>query len=272
MSNLITTQINQLATRFDLPQSEELYNVLKATAFKGDVTEAQLSALLIVAAQHGLNPWTKEIYAFPDKKNGIIPVVSVDGWSRIINSHPAYDGMDFNFSDEMVSMEGANSPAPAWTECVIHRKDRSHPTVIREYLDEVYKAPFKPKDGGYTVAGPWQTHPKRFSRHKAMIQCARMAFGFGGIYDDDEAARIAEATAPMKQIDPSTGEIMPKALPPYSDSDFEKNLPAWRKLIESGRKTAGEILFTVASKAVMSEEQKAMVIATTNTIEMEETA
>jgi hypothetical protein len=54
--------------------------------------------------------------------------------------------MTFNFSEEMVTMEGANSPAPAWTECCIHRKDRAHPTVIREYLDEVYKAPFKPKD------------------------------------------------------------------------------------------------------------------------------
>jgi hypothetical protein len=28
-------------------------------------------------------------------------------------------------------------------------------------------------------------------RHKAMIQAARIAFGFAGIYDEDEAARIA---------------------------------------------------------------------------------
>ncbi len=90
MSNLITTQINELATRFDLPQSEELYNVLKSTAFKGDVSDAQLSALLIVAGQYKLNPWTKEIYAFPDK-GGIVPVVGVDGWSRIINSNPQFD-------------------------------------------------------------------------------------------------------------------------------------------------------------------------------------
>lgn len=267
--NLISTQINQLADRFDLPKSEELYQVLKSTAFKGEVTDAQLSALLIVSKQFGLNPWTKEIYAFPDKKNGIIPVVSVDGWARIINSHPAFDGMDFNFSEEMVKMEGANSAAPVWTECVIHRKDRSHPTIIREYLDEVYKAPFKPKDGGYVVAGPWQTHPKRFSRHKAMIQCSRMAFGFGGIYDEDEAARIAEAPQPMKQIDPATGEITATKLPVYSDEDFAKNLPAWRKLIESGRKTAGEIIFTVATKATMTEEQIAMINATVvnNTID-----
>ena len=260
MSNLITTQINQLATRFDLPQSEELYNVLKATAFKGDVSDAQLSALLIVAGQYGLNPWTKEIYAFPDKKNGIIPVVSVDGWSRIINSHPAFDGMDFNFANEMVMMDGANSPAPIWTECVIHRKDRSHPTIIREYLDEVYKAPFKPKDGGYTVAGPWQSHPKRFSRHKAMIQCARMAFGFGGIYDDDEAARIADnGVSPVKVIDPATGEIS-KALPAMPKPKFDAQLPKWTVSVNEGGKVA-DLLAMLQSKYTLTSEQLAAINA-----------
>ena len=27
-------------------------------------------------------------------------------------------------------------------------------------------------------------------RHKCMVQCARIAFGLGGIYDSDEAIRI----------------------------------------------------------------------------------
>ena len=247
MSNLITTQINELAVRFDLPQSEELYNVLKATAFKGDVSDAQLSALLIVANQYGLNPWTKEIHAFPDKRGGIVPVVGVDGWSRIINEHPAFDGMDFEVSKEEAT-------------CTIHRKDRSHPIRLTEYMDECRRK-----------TDPWDGMPRRMLRHKAMIQCARLAFGFAGIYDPDEAERIAEnLKPPEKLIDPVTGEIKAKELPPYSDADFEKNLPAWRGLIESGKKTAEQIVATVSSKAVMSEEQTAMVFATvSNVIDME---
>ena len=249
MSNLITTQINELATRFDLPQSEELYQVLKSTAFKGDVSDAQLSALLIVAGQYKLNPWTKEIYAFPDK-GGIVPVVGVDGWSRIINSNPQFDGMDFE--------QDADS-----CTCTIYRKDRAHPTKLTEWMAECWRPGVK----------PWESHPYRMLRHKAMIQCARIAFGFGGIYDADEAERIIENGTPaMKSINPETGEITPKALPAYSDSDFEKNLPAWRKLIESGRKTAGEIIFTVSSKAVLSDDQAAMINATvapSNTIDAE---
>src|SRR3546814_4773792 len=65
---------------------------LPISAFKGQVSDAQMTALLIVANQYALNPWTKEIYAFPDKNNGIVPVVGVDGWARIINSHQQFDG------------------------------------------------------------------------------------------------------------------------------------------------------------------------------------
>jgi hypothetical protein len=62
----------------------------------------------------------------------------------------------------------------------------------------------------------------------------------------------------------------PDALPAYTDEAFSKNLPAWRTMIESGKKTAEQIIAMVSSKAVMSEEQKAMVMATT-TIDMEQT-
>jgi hypothetical protein len=40
---------------------------------------------------------------------------------------------------------------------------------------------------------PWIKWPARMLRHKALIQCARVAFGLAGIYDPDEAERIAEA-------------------------------------------------------------------------------
>jgi phage recombination protein Bet len=153
----------------------KLMPTLKATAFKGDVTNEQMMALLIVADQYGLNPFTKEIYAFPDPRNGIVPVVGVDGWARIINEHPQCDGIDFNEAED-----------GAWIECVIYRKDRQHPTKIKEWLSECKRS-----------TGPWQSHPRRMLRHKALIQCARIAFGFGGIFDQDEAERIVESPEPI---------------------------------------------------------------------------
>ena len=190
-TNLITAQISQLSAVLGLHNVDpaELEQTLIQTAFKSStqITREQMGALLIVASQYKLNPWTKEIYAFPDKSKGIIPVVGVDGWSRIINSNPNLNGIEFVFSENMVRMNKAKVDCPEWVDCLIYRKDRDRPTIVREYLDEVYREPM----GANSFAGPWQSHPKRFLRHKALIQCARLAFGFVGIYDQDEAERLS---------------------------------------------------------------------------------
>lgn len=173
--SIAQNQAVALAKQFNIQgDPQELVQTLKATAFKGNATDAQFNALMIVSTQYGLNPFTKEIYAFPDKNNGITPVVGVDGWARIINSHPQFDGMEFTSDTESCT-------------CKIYRKDRNHPTTVTEYLEEC-KRPTQ----------PWNSHPRRMLRHKAMIQAARLAFGFGGIYDEDEAQRIQTPETPKE--------------------------------------------------------------------------
>jgi len=157
----------KMAARFSVEPGKML-STLKSTAFKGDVSNEQMMALLIVADQYGLNPWTKEIYAFPDRQNGIVPVIGVDGWARIINNNQQFDGMEFEQDEESCT-------------CSIYRKDRAHPTRVTEYMKECRRD-----------VAPWKSHPRRMLRHKAMIQCARLAFGFVGVFDQDEAERITE--------------------------------------------------------------------------------
>ena len=258
MTNALTTLTQTLSTKLDMGDGEGLIETLKATAFKGEVTDAQMTALLVVANQYGLNPWTKEIYAFPDKNNGIVPVVGVDGWSRIINSHPQFDGIEFHHADKLVTMPGGK-PAPEWIECHIYRKDRSRPIVVREYLDEVYRAPFKGKYGD--VTGPWQTHTKRFLRHKSMIQTARLAFGYGGIYDQDEAERIVDATE--KHMGPAD-VVQPAPAPVkfYDGAKFDHNLPKWADTIQTGRKSAKDYIDFAATRGEpFTEEQKARLLS-----------
>ena len=165
-----TSALETMAKRLGC-ESAKLLATLKATCFKGDVSNEQMMALTIVANQYQLNPFTKELYAFPDKNGGIVPVVGVDGWARIINEHPQFDGMEFDLSAD-------------GTECVcrIYRKDRAHAIAVTEFLAECKRN-----------TDPWRTSPRRMLRHKAMIQCARYAFGFAGIYDPDEAERIVAA-------------------------------------------------------------------------------
>lgn len=208
-----TSLIQRVAARFHV-EPAKMMGALKATAFRprpGDpeVSNEQMMALLVVADQYGLNPWTKEIYAFPDKSAGIVPVVGVDGWSRIVNDHPAYDGVEFAYGPPIDAKKGA----PEWIECAIFRKDRSHPTRIREHLAECYRD-----------TAPWKSHPGRMLRHKAFMQCARVALSFVGIYDEDEAARIVEGEA-SRVIDDgneTVANLNAKIAPKASDAKAER--------------------------------------------------
>ena len=171
--------------------------VLIQTCFKQNVTPAQMTALLIVAKQYQLNPFTREIYAFPAQNGGIIPIVGVDGWSSIINNHAEFAGMEFKYSEEMVPLpdqKPGSQPMAAhiWCECYLYRKDRERPIVVREYMGETYKPPSI--KNGQAKPGAWQSHPNRMLRHKSLIQCARYAFGFTGIYDPDEALQFLRDT------------------------------------------------------------------------------
>lgn len=231
MSTALSTLTSKLASRLDMGDGAGLVETLKATAFKGQVSDAQMTALMVVANQYGLNPWTKEIYAFPDQNNGIVPVVGVDGWSRIINSHPQFDGMEFSQDNDSCT-------------CIMFRKDRNHPIKVTEYMEECKRN-----------VKPWQSHPKRMLRHKAMIQCARLAFGFGGIYDQDEAERITEIEInPLQKSEQK--QSLPAELPPYPAEEFEKNLAQWRGFIESGRATAEQIIARSSTKYQWSDEQR----------------
>lgn len=155
---------------------DELREILMQTVMPNSgksVTPAQFIAFMAVANNYKLDPLKKEIYAFPGNGGTIQPIVSIDGWIRIIQSHPQFDGM--------VLQENFESGNLFSVTCTIHRKDRAHPTIITEYLSECARK-----------TDNWQNKPVRMLRHKAAIQCGRYAFGLGGIMDEDEFERMQE--------------------------------------------------------------------------------
>lgn len=210
--------VERMADKYHIDR-RNMMRTLKNTAFKGDVSDEQMAALLIVADQHNLNPWLKEIYAFPSRQ-GIVPIVGVDGWARIINEHPQFNGMAFELTK--------GDHGEAYT-CTIHRKDREHPTSITEYMVECKR----PTD-------PWTTHPLRMLRHKAMIQCARLAFSFAGIYDPDEGERILAAEDALDVSPPKPVlTITDEGKPAFVNADGTEHVPTkkvspvrMRKIVE----------------------------------------
>ena len=175
-------------------------------------TQADLERLLMMAERLKLDPLNNEIYAIetqvePSKKSQIVLVVGIDGWSKVINSHPQFDGMRF------IESEPGDDELPLYFECTIFRKDRKIATSVREYMYEAH-----------TNQGAWLTHPRRMLRHKAMIQCARICFGLSGVYDPDEAQRITSSksiTSNMTQkID--TKNFSPRNFTASSQKNSEK--------------------------------------------------
>jgi phage recombination protein Bet len=209
---------------------------VRGTCGLAGATREEFAAFVLVANEYRLNPLTREIYAFPKKGGGIQPIVSVDGWLNLANSHPQFDGLEVEFEHD-----AAGKLVSATAR--VHRKDRSHPIVVTEYLAECVRS-----------TDPWKM-AHRMLRHKAAIQGIRYAFGFSGIMEPDEAESIAVR-------EPATPE--PRAvqqLPPLSEAEYQRLLPSWRTAVESGRKSATDVLGMMQTKWAITDGQADAILA-----------
>jgi len=179
----------RMAERFGMDRVAFERTLMATVVPGGKATPEQVAAVLLVADQYHLNPLTKEIYAFPNRGGGIVPVVGVDGWIRMMNEHPAADGVALVENNDE---KGALISVTA----TVHRKDRAHPIKVTEYFVECARG-----------TDPWRTSPRRMLRHKALIQGLRVAFGFSGIYEPDEAERIVEAQSQARVVEASASSL-----------------------------------------------------------------
>jgi hypothetical protein len=105
-----------------------------------------------------LDPPNEEL-AFIQYEDGSWQVlITIEGCSKLLNSHPQFNGLVFNQADCLV--EGV----PEWIECSIFRRDRIMPITVREYFIEVRNE-----------KEIWKKMPRRMLRHRALQQCVRLA-------------------------------------------------------------------------------------------------
>lgn len=212
--------LDSIAGRLQV-EPEILKKTLKATVFRAkngqtprEVTDEEFMGLILVANEYRLNPILREIYAFV-KDGAVIPIVAIDGWIKLVNSNAMNDGVELieNF-DKAGKFESVTAK--------FYMKGRSNPVVVTEYLAECQKS-----------TEPWTKWPKRMLRHKAYIQGARVAYGFSGIYDEDEAHRIIEAQVvetraiemPRRTADAPQAAAQPKVEEPPAPATDARPLP-----------------------------------------------
>lgn len=161
--------LEAMAERLNV-EPAKLFDTLKSTVFKGASNEEML-ALVVVANEYGLNPLLKEMYAFPAKGGGIVPLVAIDGWTKIVNRQASFDGVKFDFD--------AETNKPLACTCTMWVKGRKEPVQVTEFLEECSRG-----------TEPWTKMPRRMLRHRAFIQAARLAFGLSGLVDEEEAPDV----------------------------------------------------------------------------------
>lgn len=136
-------------------------------------------------------------------------------------------------------------------------KRRGEPEQERTFsMADAHSAGLKGKQG------PWSQYPKR------MMQMRARAFALRDVFPDVlRGLAVAEelidtpTEKPMGMVEEVRQEPARQALPDYPAADFEKNLPAWAKVVESGKRSASDLLAMLSTKATFSEEQKAQILS-----------
>ncbi len=176
----------------------------------------------------------------------------------VINGRPSLWG------DAMLALVKAH-PAFEWIKeecdgnvatCTIKR--RGEPEVVQSFsLEEAKRAGLTGKQG------PWTQYPKRMLQMRARGFALRDAFpdALRGVVSAEEA-RDTPTERDMGAAEVvSSRPAQPAALPDYSQSAFADNLPKWSALMQSGAKTADQIIAIVSTKGVLSDAQKSAIRA-----------
>lgn len=162
--SLIEREQDKIAKYFE---SRDLMSVIRNTVAKG-ATEAEFVMFSEVCKSSGLDPFKKEIWFM--KIQGQTQIFTgINGYLKIANLHPAFDGM----SDELIYEDGKLVGA----KCSVYRKDRAYPVVAIAYIDEYRKS-----------SPTWSKMPKVMIKKCAKSVALREAFAqqLGGTYTEEE--------------------------------------------------------------------------------------
>jgi len=194
---------------------------------------------------------------------GVSPMQAIQGIA-VINGRPSVWG------DLMMALCRAH-PACEWIdermECgadgwpvsaVCRAKRRGSEVQERRFsMDDARRAGLANKDG------PWKQYTARMLQMRARAFCLRDVFAdaLRGLDSAEEQGDVIEGH--FTEIQPPSAKpaltVVRQELQPYPAEDFEANLGKWRGVIESGKKSADDIIAMVSTKGTLTEDQKARI-------------
>lgn len=103
----------------------------------------------------------------------------------------------------------------------------------------------------------------KMAKKRAQIDMTLTATGASDCFEQDLDETISDGEhVEVRRQEPSKKDAVPERQP-YSSEQFNANLPKYRELIESGARTAEQIIAMLDSRAILSSEQRATLNAIT---------
>lgn len=109
----------------------------------------------------------------------------------------------------------------------------------------------------------WRNYPRAMLRARLIAEAIRAIYpaALGGMLLAEEAQDLPPQAdipaAPMKRVDPATGEIS-KTLPEIATKKFDVQLPKWKTAVDEGGKVS-DLLAMLQSKYTLTAEQLAAI-------------
>ena len=243
----------------------ELLEVLKSSLYPG-AAPASIKMVLGYCKAAGLDPMQKPVHIVPmwdgkakQMRDVVMPGIGLYRTQAArTGEHVGTDEPVFGPMVEM-DLSGIKIVASEWCKVTVYRMvmgQKCAYTAVEYWIEN------------YATAGKDTTAPNAMWKKRARGQIAKCAEaqalrkGFPEVGNQPTAEEMEGKTFNDFELDPATGEITPQkpaarpTLPDYSQADFDKNLPQWRGIVQSDRKTPEQLIDMVSTKGVLSEKMK----------------
>lgn len=252
----------QLAT-----QSQQLTHVLRNSLYPG---ASDASIALVVAYCHaaGLDPLQKPVHIVPmwSKAQGGMQDVIMPGIglyrTQAARTKQLAGISEPEFGPMFVHvLDGVTVTYPEWCAVTVLRQlDSGH--VAKFTAVEYWLENYAEKGGKEKSIAPnamWAKRPRGQLAKCAEAQALRKGFpevGAAPTADEMEGKAIESGEVEQSVTPKPTAQ---STRPTWPDENFSRNLPTWRKAIESGQKTAAEVIAMVETKGVLMPSQRAAI-------------
>lgn len=263
---------------------------LMLTAFSANrdlqsCSESSILSSLMIATQLGLEPGINgQGYLIPYKGTctfvpgwkGLVDMVARAGRATVWTG-AVYEGdkFDYQLGDEPYCRHrpGDGSDELTHVYAIGRVRDAQMPVIevwtrgkVKKHLNQYNKV------GQRHYALSSENNFEMYARKVALLQVLKYMPSSIELSNAITVSNAAEAgqgaviegdfvTVMPESVNEETGEITRTALPVMTDEQFGKELAGWRQLVESGRKTADEIIAMVSSRSTLNEDQIAMLNA-----------